>query len=331
MTAIQGIVSPIADPNTGVYVGPEWIAALDSLRPGQPLAIKGSISAGADNTVHIEGYKAGLHALQNAGHHVTLLLEENLWFQNGVNPNDVLYTLDGTVAQANKWIDNYSLTACQTLNALGEDCPSVVIISNEYNVQNPHLLPGDVVPSNKPEALSPQVAAAATWLTATRIKSLCPQIKTVYPAAMSDLVKFNTSLVDGWIGGFLTEEIQYLQSLGLSSPWPWEGILLNCEGAMTQEYTQYVMYGSSHLKSSLGISGPTIFSEWGTPAQGLDEAVMTAAFEAMNAAAYSMYFFSSGVYQGYGVFEVQVVGNRFVPEKATAWLLLLQKLYQGTI
>ena len=336
--ALQGIVSPLLDHASGAIPGTAWFAALDSLRPGRPLAIRGSISADASGVIAIEAYKRSLAAYQSRGHQVWLLLEASLCrIQEGagaqnpaLSPNAPLYAQGN--ATLNKWIDAYSLTCCDTLNKLGDDCPAIVILGNEFNVCAPTLQLGQPIPTDKPEALAPEAAAMLTWQTATRIRNLCPQVTTIYPAAMSDLVKFNTSVSDAWIGGYLTKEIAYLASLGLAAPWPWQGVCLNQEGALTTAYQQYIFYGVSHLKSTLGITGPTCITEFGTPSEGLDSAVMTTAFNATNALAYANFFYLFGQDRGYGTHGMPtIVAGELMPGAETAWCPLLRTLYQSTV
>ena len=328
--AIQGIVSPLV--SQGALPGDAWFAALDALRPGKPLAIRGSIAGGADGTVDIAMYRESLQRYAAHGHTVYAVLEASIGRQAGMNPNDVLRP-EGQCA-TNNWIESYSLTCCDTLLKLGDAAPTNLILFNEANIVVPHLAPGDAIPADKPEALSPQVAAAATWLTATRIRSLCPAVQNIYPAAMSDLVKFQTSVSDEWLGGWVTEQFQYLQSLGLSAPWPFGGLLVNQEGNPNLAYEQYIFYGLSHLKSTFGLTGPTLITEWGDgvpPQSPADVAAITASFTAMNSLAYAMFFFTAGFYENYGTWQVGVSNGELVPGTQTPWVPLLQSLYQGTI
>ena len=337
MATIQGICSPLIDHATGALPGAAWFDALDSLRPSRPLAIRGSIQADAHGVVDIDAYKRSLAAYAARGHQVWLVLEASLCRihegagagDSSLSPNAVLYPQGN--ASINKWIDAYSLTCCDVLGKLGPDCPAIVILGNEFNVLAPSLQLGQPIPADKPEALAPEAAAMLTWQTATRIKNLCPQVRNIYPAAMSDLVKFQTSVSDDWIGGYLTKQIQYLEALGLAAPWPWQGVLLNQEGALTAAYENYIFYGVSHLKSTLGITGPTCITEFGTPSAGLDVGVMTTAFNAANALAYALFFYLFGQDRGYGTHGTpSIVADELVPGTETAWCPLLRERYQNT-
>ena len=347
--ALQGVVSPLCDPSTGVFPGPDWLDAIESLRQGQPLAIRGSIGADPENHVHLDWLRNGMRAYRARGHPVYLVLEASLSRfhelpANAGNPALLPNAALGFEGNPllNDFINRYSLTACSVLEQLRAtgDLPAGVWLANEPNVLSSGVQPGDSIPVTKPEALAPAVYGALLQTTAMRLRALVPQLTTIWPACFSVLVKFATGVAgeSPWFEHYWRLALAYLAAHGQHPPYPWIGLGANLEGAVAAPnqfgpgtYADYVFYSLARIKGEFGITGPSVVGEWGVPSQGLNTDVMAASFRALDHYASHMFFFCAGMWENYGTWPVTIAGNRFIPGPPTALVPFLRAMYTGTV
>lgn len=337
IASVCGIVAPIADQQAKACAGEAWCEAVGGISP-RIAFVRGSIGADHQGNVDVGLLKRGLQAYADVRLPVHAVLELNLGPLASHNPNDHL-GYHGDMFK-NPFIDAYTNVVIKLLNELGDLCPAVVWLGNEFNVQAalnptgsgkviPQLALGDLADPSKPEALSPEAAWSLTYHASYWIAKECPQVLTIYPAALSYDLAFKTSQYDDWIGGFIDTGFAYLARHGAKAPWPFTGLSLNTEGIMDTAYAAYIRSGMAQHKQDHGIGGPTVIGEWGVPAAGLDVGAMTTTARLLSGICEEMSFFAAHQSGGYGIFALTFAGGLFVPGAPTEWLAALPGMLEA--
>jgi hypothetical protein len=275
------------------------------------------------------------------GLEVRAVIENNLAPQGVLNPNDAHLGANSV----NAWGLEQTQRTIAILQSLGPHLsPAILWAGNEPNVQaadNPQgdgsviktLKLGDWADPRKPEAMSPEAYFTFLHYFASMVKAHCWWVKTIYPAALSCAVNFQTSEYDDWIGGYIDKGMAALHNLGLQPPWPWDGLSLNMEGNVSPEYAKYTAFGLSQHKKEHQIQGPTVIGEWGIPAgqpnKPVDEQAASTTFKALNQYTESMSFFAAHITGGYGCMKLGYDNGVFIPGDKTDWLPRLKTLLEN--
>lgn len=335
--ADQGIVSFSFDPNSGNYISDSWCADLQALVPaGQSSSLRVRtpvISAGADNSLPVAGYRAALDIYRNHGISVGAVLppEFDRADHIGACPNDPLGA-DGDPL-LNTYIDHYARRAAEVASPLAPHGLTTYWVWNEPNM-NGRLAQGENCPPGAqgvhPTSLSPANFAALLYQSCTRLRA--SGATQIYAGALSMLYPSspqNSSVFDLYMDAVY----RYLNQQGIRAPYPWDALSLDMEGLWPRSsgYAGQVFQALRSVQRSYGDESPIIVSEWGTKWRYADQQQPNAqeTYDDLRSTFAAMYFFEHGTNaEGYGATEWGVSGGQFVPTAMkTAWYARLQALF----
>jgi hypothetical protein len=344
----QGLVSFGVDTNNGVsiVIDQRTIDAILELSPApNELFIRLPVSADlTTGKIDMDAWKQVLQLYKQNNLEVGLILHNALECRYTLEPDPIKKQALGPNAALgpdpsqrflNDYINKFSLSAASFLQGLGDLCPATVWVGNEPNLDSSALKQGQNSPPTtggfKPSSMAPEVFGSLLYMTAVRIRAMAPQVENIYTGSLSCLIKEDTDPKGPFIGDYISKALSYLESCGVKSPFPFNGITLNMEGNVTDKYAAYAASVMTDIKTKYGLTGPSIVGEWGVANGSLDPVEMGACYQALCKyfaliCFFQLYTMKSHQFTSYGCLDWTIQDGIFVPLEHAAWFDVLQGL-----